>query len=50
LLETSGQDRSLPLAQSSFAYMHCEFGQVNAEAVALFALSRLEDTLYAELR
>ena len=49
----SGQDRSLPLAQRSFAYMpymHSESALVHAQAVALFSQPGMEDTLRFELR
>jgi uncharacterized protein (DUF924 family) len=49
----SGQDRSLPLAQRSFAYMpymHSESALVHAQAVELFSQPGLEDTLRFELR
>jgi uncharacterized protein (DUF924 family) len=52
-LVASGQDRSLPLAQRSFAYMpymHSESALVNAQAVELFSQPGLEDTLRFELR
>jgi uncharacterized protein (DUF924 family) len=52
-LVASGQDRSLPLAQRSFAYMpymHSESALVHAQAVALFAQSGLEDALRFEQR
>ena len=52
-LVASGQDRSLPLAQRSFAYMpymHSESALVHAQAVALFAQPGMEDTLRFELR
>ena len=52
-LVNSGQDRSLPLAQRSFAYMpymHSESALVHAQAIALFSQPRLEDTLRFELR
>ena len=52
-LAASGQDRSLPLAQRSFAYMpymHSESALVNAQAVELFSQPGLEDTLRFELR
>ena len=48
----STQDRSLPLAQRSFAYMpymHSESALVHAQAVALFDLPGMEDTLRFEL-
>jgi uncharacterized protein (DUF924 family) len=51
-LVTSGQDRSLPLTQRSFAYMpfmHSESALVHAQAVALFSQSGMEDTLCFEL-
>ena len=50
-LVDSGQDRSLPLAQRSFAYMpymHSESALVHAQAVRLFAQPGLEDTLRFE--
>ena len=49
----SGQDRSLPLAQRSFAYMpymHSESALVHDQAVALFSQPGMEDTLRFELR
>ena len=52
-LVSSGQDRSLPLAQRSFAYMpymHSESALVHAQAVALFSQPGMEDTLRFELR
>ena len=52
-LVASGQDRSLPLAQRSFAYMpymHSESALVHTQAVALFAQPGLEDTLRFEQR
>ena len=52
-LVASGQDRSLPLAQRSFAYMpymHSESALVHAQAVALFSQPGMEDTLSFELR
>ena len=52
-LVTSAQDRSLPLAQRSFAYMpymHSESALVHAQAVALFAQPGMEDSLRFELR
>ena len=52
-LVASGQDRSLPLAQRSFAYMpymHSESVLVHAQAALLFAEPGLEDTLRFELR
>ena len=51
-LVASGQDRSLPLAQRSFAYMpymHSESALVHAQAVTLFAQPGMEDTLRFEL-
>jgi uncharacterized protein (DUF924 family) len=51
-LVASGQDRSLPLAQRSFAYMpymHSESALVHTQAVALFAQPGMEDTLRFEL-
>jgi len=52
-LVASGQDRSLPLAQRSFAYMpymHSESALVHAQAVTLFSQPCMEDTLRFELR
>ena len=52
-LMASGQDRSLPLAQRSFAYMpsmHSESALVHAQAVALFSQPGLEDSLRSALR
>ena len=52
-LVASGQDRSLPLAQRSFAYMpymHSESALVHAQAALLFAQPGMEDTLRFELR
>ena len=52
-LVASGQDRSLPLAQRSFAYMpymHSESALVHTQAVALFDQPGMEDTLRFELR
>jgi uncharacterized protein (DUF924 family) len=49
----SGQDRSLPLAQRSFAYlpyMRSESTLVHAQAVVLFDQPGLEDSLRFELR
>ena len=49
----SGQDRSLPLAQRSFAYMpyvHSESALVHTQAVALFSQPGLEDSLRSALR
>ncbi len=51
-LVASGQDRSLPLAQRSFAYMpymHSESALVHTQAVALFSQPGLEDSLRSEL-
>ncbi len=51
-LVASGQDRSLPLAQRSFAYMpymHSESALVHAEAAVLFDQAGMEDTLRFEL-
>lgn len=48
----SGQDRSLPLAQRSFAYMpymHSESAVVHAQAVVVFSQPGMEDTLRFEL-
>ena len=52
-LVASGQDRSLPLAQRSFAYMpymHSESALIHAQAALLFAQPGMEDTLRFELR
>jgi uncharacterized protein (DUF924 family) len=52
-LVASGQDRSLPLAQRSFAYMpymHSESALVHEQAVALFSQPGMEDTLRFELQ
>ena len=52
-LLATGQDRSLPLVQRSFAYMpymHSESALVHAQAVELFSQPGLEDTLRFELR
>jgi uncharacterized protein (DUF924 family) len=52
-LVASGQDRSLPLAQRSFAYMpymHSESALVHKQAVVLFDQPGLEDTWRFELR
>ena len=52
-LVASGQDRSLPLAQRSFAYMpymHSESALVHAQAIDLFSQPGMEDTLRFELR
>jgi uncharacterized protein (DUF924 family) len=52
-LVASGQHRSLPLAQRSFAYMpymHSESALVHAQAMALFSQPGLEDNFRFELR
>jgi len=52
-LVASGQDRSLPLAQRSFAYMpymHSESGLIHARAIALFTQPGLQDNLRFEQR
>jgi uncharacterized protein (DUF924 family) len=52
-LVASGQDRRLPLAQRSFAYMpymHSESALVHTQAVALFEQLGNEDTLRFEQR
>ena len=52
-LVASGQDRSLPLAQRSFAYMpymHSESTLIHAQAVTLFAQPGMEDSLRFEQR
>ena len=52
-LVASGQDRSLPLAQRSFAYMpymHSESALVHAQAVVLFDQPGMEDNLRFEQR
>jgi uncharacterized protein (DUF924 family) len=52
-LVASGQDRSLPLAQRSFAYMpymHSESALVHAQAVTLFSQLGNENNLNFELR
>ncbi|MCX8513112.1 MAG: DUF924 domain-containing protein [Chthoniobacteraceae bacterium] len=52
-LVASGQDRSLPLPQRSFAYMpymHSESALVHTQAVVLFDQPGMEDTLRFELR
>jgi uncharacterized protein (DUF924 family) len=52
-LVASGKDRSLPLAQRSFAYMpymHSESALVHAQAVVLFDQPGMEDTWSFELR
>ncbi len=51
-LVASGQDRSLPLAQRSFAYlpyMHSESALIHIQAVTLFSQAGLEDNLRFEL-
>ena len=50
-LVASGQDRSLPLAQRSFAYMpymHSESALIHEQAVVLFSQPGMEDTLRFE--
>lgn len=50
-LVASGQDRSLPLAQRSFAYMpymHSESALIHEQAVALFSQPGMADTLRFE--
>ena len=52
-LVASGQDRSLPLAQSSFAYMpymHSESALIHAQAALLFSQPGMEDSLRFEQR
>jgi uncharacterized protein (DUF924 family) len=52
-LVANGQDRSLPLAQRSFAYMpymHSESALVHAQAVVLFDQPGMEDTWRFEVR
>jgi uncharacterized protein (DUF924 family) len=52
-LVASGQDRSLPLAQRSFAYMpymHSESALVHSQAVAVFSQPGMEDPLRFEMR
>ena len=52
-LVATTQDRSLPLAQRSFAYMpymHSESALVHEQAVALFSQPGLQDNLRFELR
>ena len=52
-LVASGQDRSLPLAQRSFAYMpymHSESARIHEQAVALFSQPGMADTLRFELQ
>ena len=51
-LVASGQDRSLPLAQRSFAYMpymHSESALIHEQAMALFSQPGMADTLRFEL-
>jgi uncharacterized protein (DUF924 family) len=51
-LVASGLDRSLPLAQRSFAYMpymHSESALVDAQAVSLFSQPGMEDSLRFEV-
>jgi len=52
-LVASGQDRSLPLARRSFAYMpymHSESALIHQQAVTLFSQAGMEDSLRFELR
>jgi uncharacterized protein (DUF924 family) len=52
-LVASGQDRSLPVAQRSFAYMpymHSESALIHEQAVALFSQPGMADTLRFELQ
>jgi len=52
-LVASGQDRSLPLAQRSFAYMpymHSESALIHAQAAPLFSQPGMEDSLRFEQR
>jgi uncharacterized protein (DUF924 family) len=52
-LVASGQDRSLPVAQRSFAYMpymHSESALIHEQAVVLFSQPGMEDTLRFELQ
>ena len=52
-LVASGQDRSLPLAQRSFAYMpymHSESALIHAQAALLFSQPGMEDSLRFEQR
>ena len=52
-LVVSGQDRSLPLAQRSFAYMsymHSESALIHAQAALLFSQPGMEDSLRFEQR
>ena len=53
MLFRSTQDRSLPLAQRSFAYMpymHSESALVHTQAVALFSQPGMQDNLRFEER
>ncbi len=52
-LVANGQDRSLPLAHRSFAYMpymHSESALIHEQAVALFSQPGMADTLRFELQ
>jgi len=52
-LVASGQDRSLPLAQRSFAYMpymHSESALIHKHAVTLFSQAGMQDSLRFEQR
>lgn len=52
-LVASGQDRSLPLAQRSFAYMpymHSESALIHVQAVTLFSQPGMEESLRFEQR
>ena len=52
-LVASGQDRSLPLAQRSFAYMpymHSESALIHSQATVLFSQPGMEDSLRFEQR
>jgi len=52
-LVASGQDRGLPLAQRSFAYMpymHSESALIHAQALTLFTQPGMEDSLRFEQR
>ena len=52
-LVANGQDRSLPLAQRSFAYMpymHSESTLIHSQATVLFSQQGMEDSLRFELR
>ena len=52
-LVARGQDRSLPLAQRSFAYMpymHSESALIHAQALTLFTQPGMEDSLRFEQR